>query len=112
VLESGVRAAGLADAVQGRDVIVLAIPFGVAGTLAGLFTSVPAETVVIDTSNYYPHINGQIEAVDNGQVESVWNARAAGAPRGQGVERRPGRGPADHAATPALRPCRASTSRA
>ena len=80
VLESGARAAELADAVQGRDVIVLAIPFGVAGKLAGLFASVPAETVVIDTANYYPHLNGHIEAVDNGEVESVWNAEQLGRP--------------------------------
>ncbi|MGW0331759.1 NADPH-dependent F420 reductase [Streptomyces sp. NPDC003011] len=80
VLESGARAAELADAVQDRDVIVLAIPFGVAGKLADLFASVPAETVVIDTSNYYPHLSGQIEAVDNGAVESVWNAEQLGRP--------------------------------
>ncbi|MEV3907183.1 NADPH-dependent F420 reductase [Streptomyces canus] len=80
VLESGARAADLADAVQGRDVIVLAIPFGVAGKLADLFASVPAETVVIDTANYYPHLNEHIEAVDNGEVESLWNAKQLGRP--------------------------------
>ncbi len=80
VLESGAREADLADAVQGRDVIVLAIPFGVAGKLADLFASVPAETVVIDTANYYPFLSGQIEAVDNGQVDSVWNAEQLGRP--------------------------------
>ncbi|WP_328541262.1 MULTISPECIES: NAD(P)-binding domain-containing protein [unclassified Streptomyces] len=80
VLESGARATELADAVQGRDVIILAIPFGVAGKLADLFASVPDETVVIDTSNYYPHLSGQIEAVDNGEVESVWNAEQLGRP--------------------------------
>lgn len=80
VLESGARAEELAAAVQGRDVIILAIPFGVAGALAGLFASVPAETVVIDTSNYYPFLSGQIAAVDNGEVESVWNAKQLGRP--------------------------------
>ncbi|GGT80519.1 NADPH-dependent F420 reductase [Streptomyces coeruleorubidus] len=80
VLESGARATELADAVQDRDVIVLAVPFGVAGKLADLFASVPAETVVIDTSNYYPHLSGQIEAVDNGAIESVWNAEQLGRP--------------------------------
>ncbi|MFD5342023.1 NADPH-dependent F420 reductase [Streptomyces hawaiiensis] len=80
VLESGARAAELADAVQGRQVIVLATPFGVAGKLAGLFASAPAETVVIDTSNYYPHLSGQIGAVDDGEVESVWNAEQLGRP--------------------------------
>lgn len=80
VLESGARAADLADSVQGRDVIVLAIPFGVAGKLAGLFASVPDETVVVDTSNYYPNLSGRIEAVDDGVVESVWNAEQLGRP--------------------------------
>ncbi|MFH8897909.1 NADPH-dependent F420 reductase [Streptomyces coeruleorubidus] len=80
VLESGARATELADAVQDRDVIVLAVPFGVAGKLADLFASVPAETVVIDTSNYYPHLSGQIETVDNGAIESVWNAEQLGRP--------------------------------
>ncbi|MEV7734504.1 NAD(P)-binding domain-containing protein [Streptomyces sp. NPDC088921] len=75
VLESGARAVDLSDAVQGRDVIILAIPFGVAGELAGLFASVHADTVIIDTANYYPGVlSGQIEAVDNGQVESVYTA--------------------------------------
>ncbi|RFC78268.1 NAD(P)-binding domain-containing protein [Streptomyces sp. AcE210] len=74
VLESGARAVELTDAVQGRDVIILAIPFGAAGKLADLFAAVPDETVVIDTANYYPHLSGQIEAVDSGEVQSVWNA--------------------------------------
>jgi predicted dinucleotide-binding enzyme len=80
VLESGARAADLTDAVQDRDVIILSIPFGRAAELAGLFAAVPDETVVIDTSNYYPHLNGHIDAVDNGQVESLWNAAQLGRP--------------------------------
>ncbi|MFC9131084.1 NADPH-dependent F420 reductase [Streptomyces massasporeus] len=82
VLESGARAADLSDAaVQGRDVIVLSIPFGVAGQLADLFASVPDQTVVIDTSNYYPGMLSEpIEAVDKGQVESVYTAELLGRP--------------------------------
>jgi predicted dinucleotide-binding enzyme len=80
VLEPGARAVALDDAVQERDVIILSIPFDRVPELAGLFASVPEETVVIDTTNYYPHLNGRIEAVDNGQVESVRNAEALGRP--------------------------------
>ncbi|MFF7365233.1 NAD(P)-binding domain-containing protein [Streptomyces sp. NPDC008125] len=80
VLASGARAVELADAVLGRDVVVLAVPFGAAGKLADLFASVPDETVVIDTSNYYPDLSGRIDAVDNGEVESVWNAEQLGRP--------------------------------
>jgi len=75
-----VQGKGMAKAFIAGGVIVLAIPFGVAGELAGLFASVPAETVVIDTSNYYPFLSGQIEAVDNGEVEGVWNAKQLGRP--------------------------------
>ncbi|MFF0096092.1 NADPH-dependent F420 reductase [Streptomyces canus] len=81
VLESGARATALADAVQDRDAIILAIPFGVAGDLAHLFASVPDETVVIDTANYYPGMLSEpIEPVDNGQVESAYTAEQLGRP--------------------------------
>ncbi|WP_330246675.1 MULTISPECIES: NAD(P)-binding domain-containing protein [unclassified Streptomyces] len=80
VLESGARAEALDAAVRDRDVIIISIPFDRVPELAELFTSVPDETVVIDTTNYYPHLNGRIEAVDNGQVESVRNAEVLGRP--------------------------------
>lgn len=81
VLEAGARAVALDASVQGRDAIILAIPFGVQEKLAGLIATVPAETVVIDTSNYYPHLNGRIEAVEGGgQVESVYASELLGRP--------------------------------
>jgi predicted dinucleotide-binding enzyme len=80
VLESGARAVPLDTAVQGRDVVILSIPFDQVPGLARLFASAPAETVVIDTSNYYPFLNGHIEAVDDGEVESVWISRQLGRP--------------------------------
>ncbi|MET7475953.1 NAD(P)-binding domain-containing protein [Streptomyces sp. NPDC005648] len=80
VLASGARAAAPADAVKDRDAVILAVPFGVAGQLADLFASVPAETVVIDTSNYYPHLNGRIEAVEAGTTESVHTSELLGRP--------------------------------
>ncbi|MEB8340226.1 NADPH-dependent F420 reductase [Streptomyces endophyticus] len=80
VLETGARAVPLEGSVQGKDAVILAIPFGVAGQLADLFASVPAETVVIDTSNYYPHLSGRIEAVENGAVESAHTSELLGRP--------------------------------
>ncbi|MCQ9132168.1 NADPH-dependent F420 reductase [Streptomyces hilarionis] len=79
-LEAGARAVALDDAVHDRDAVILAVPFGVAGQLAELFASVPAETVVIDTSNYYPHLSGRIEAVEGGAVESVYISELLGRP--------------------------------
>ncbi|MFC9911214.1 NADPH-dependent F420 reductase [Streptomyces sp. NPDC127197] len=81
VLEFGARAATPAAAVQDKDVIILSIPFHRVPELAGLLASAPGETVVIDTSNYYhPHLNGHIDAVDNGRVESLWIAEQLGRP--------------------------------
>ncbi|WP_158852661.1 NADPH-dependent F420 reductase [Saccharothrix deserti] len=80
VLASGVRAATPAAAVRDKDVVILSIPFGRVPELADLLASVPGETVVVDTSNYYPHLNGYIDAVDNGQVESLWIAEQLGRP--------------------------------
>ncbi|WP_405816136.1 NAD(P)-binding domain-containing protein [Streptomyces sp. NBC_01390] len=84
VLEAGTRAVALDESVQGRDAILLSIPFEVAGKPADLFVNVPAETVVIDTSNHYPHLNERIEAVeDGGKVESVCTSELLGRPVGK-----------------------------
>jgi predicted dinucleotide-binding enzyme len=80
VLQAGAHAVELHAAVKDRDAVILAIPFGVAGKLADLFATVPEETVVIDTSNYYPFMSGPIEAVDGGEVESVWHSKQLGRP--------------------------------
>ncbi|MFI9835306.1 NADPH-dependent F420 reductase [Streptomyces sp. NPDC051913] len=80
VLETGARVVALEDAVKDRDAVILAIPFGVAGQLADLFATVPAETVVIDTSNYYPQLSGRIEAVEGGAIESEYTAELLGRP--------------------------------
>ena len=42
--------------------------------------SLPPETVVIDTFNDYPVRDGRIEAIDAGQVESLWAAEKLGRP--------------------------------
>jgi predicted dinucleotide-binding enzyme len=78
-LEFGARAATSSDAVQGADVVILSIPFARIPTLANLLASeVPGEAVVIDTSNYYPQRDGKIEAIERGQVESLWVAEQLG----------------------------------
>ncbi|MEU0243423.1 hypothetical protein ABZ192_03735 [Streptomyces sp. NPDC006235] len=41
VLETGARAVTVEEDVKDKDAVVLAIPFGVAEQLAGLFASVP-----------------------------------------------------------------------
>jgi predicted dinucleotide-binding enzyme len=80
VLASGARAIEIDAATQDRDVIVLAIPFSVQKDLAEVISGVPASTVVVDTSNYYPAMAGPVDAVDAGKVESVWSQETLGRP--------------------------------
>ncbi|MGW0551758.1 NADPH-dependent F420 reductase [Streptomyces altiplanensis] len=80
VLEFGAQAVTAADAVRGKDVVILSVPFGRVPAVAGLFVSVPDETVVIDTNNYIPQRDDSVEAVEQGQVESMWVAERLGRP--------------------------------
>ncbi|KWX20044.1 NADP oxidoreductase [Mycolicibacterium wolinskyi] len=79
-LASGGRAVSAAEAVVDVDVIILSIPLNRIPGVAPLFTNVPAETVVIDTSNYYPARDERIEAIEVGQVESLWVIEQLGRP--------------------------------
>jgi 8-hydroxy-5-deazaflavin:NADPH oxidoreductase len=80
LLVSGARAVSAAEAMQDVDVIILSIPLTQIAGIAPLIAGVPAETVVIDTSNYYPHRDFKIEAIEAGQVESLWVAEQLGRP--------------------------------
>lgn len=79
-LSSGGRAVEVADALVDVDVVILSIPLNRIPEVAPLFTDVPAETVVIDTSNYYPARDNRIEAIEDGQVESLWVTEQLGRP--------------------------------
>ncbi|MDW9486226.1 3-hydroxyisobutyrate dehydrogenase [Sinorhizobium meliloti] len=68
------------DAVKEVDVIILSIPFAEIPNVAGVFADVPANVVVIDTSNYYPFRDGSIADVDDGKPESVWSSEQLGRP--------------------------------
>lgn len=79
-LASGGRAVSAADAVVDVDVIIMSIPLNRIPGLAPLFTDVPAQTVVIDTSNYYPARDERIAAIEGGQIESLWVVEQLGRP--------------------------------
>jgi 8-hydroxy-5-deazaflavin:NADPH oxidoreductase len=80
VLASGARAVTAQEAVVDVDVVILSIPLNRLSGVAPLIASIPTETVVIDTSNYYPARDGRIEAIEAGQVESLWVAEQLGRP--------------------------------
>ena len=54
------------------DVAILSIPLNLLPTIAHIVATVPAQATLIDTSNYYPARDQQIEAIEQGKVESVW----------------------------------------
>lgn len=72
VLASGARAATTAEAVEDVDVVILSIPLNRLPEIAPLIAKLPADTVVMDTSNYYPQRDGVIDGIEAGQAESLW----------------------------------------
>jgi len=80
ILAHGAQAVTSADAVKGVDVVILSTPLGAIPKIAPLFADVPADTVVIDTSNYYPKRDGEIAEIEAGLTESEWVAGQLGRP--------------------------------
>lgn len=81
VLSSGARAVTAQEAALDVEALILSIPLNRIGGISSLVSSLPAETVVIDTSNYYPMRDGKIDELEQGKVESVWvSEQLAGRP--------------------------------
>jgi 8-hydroxy-5-deazaflavin:NADPH oxidoreductase len=80
VLAFGARAVSTAEAVEDVEVLIVSIPLNRLASIAPLIAKLSAETVVIDTSNYYPHRDGRIDAIEAGQVESLWVVEQVGRP--------------------------------
>lgn len=80
VLASGGRAVTAAEAVSDVDALILSIPLNRIPGIAPLLAKVPADTVVIDTSNYYPLRDEKIADIENGKVESLWVVEQIGRP--------------------------------
>lgn len=80
LLTSGARAVTTKEAVADVEVVILSIPLNRISDIAPLMAEVPQETVIIDTSNYYPFRDDRIEAIEAGQVESLWVAEQLNRP--------------------------------
>lgn len=80
VLSTGARAVSAAEAVTDTDVVILSIPLSRVPGIAPLIAGVAPDTVVVDTSNYYPGRDGKIPAIEDGMAESVWVAEQLGRP--------------------------------
>lgn len=80
VLETGAEAADTASATQDAQVVILSIPMKKVANIAPLIRTLPRHVIVADTSNYYPHRDGNIEGFSDGQVESAWVAHLLNRP--------------------------------
>ena len=80
ILSSGARAVTTEEALSDVEVVILSIPLNRIPDVAPLIARLPEETVVIDTSNYYPFRDDRIDAIEGGQVESLWVAEQLGRP--------------------------------
>ena len=68
------------DAAQGAEVVVVTIPFKAVPELPDdLLAGAADDVAVLDTNNYYPQQrDGRIDAIEEGQVESLWVAEHLG----------------------------------
>ncbi|XKK39001.1 NAD(P)-binding domain-containing protein [Nocardiopsis sp. ARC36] len=71
-LSTGATPVWAADVTAGADVVVVSVNLGQIPDVATLVSQAPAGATIIDTSNYFPHRDGVVEAIENGQVESLW----------------------------------------
>lgn len=79
-LRTGARAVPASDAVHDVDVLILSTPLNRIPDIAPIVAEASTETLVIDTSNYYPARDSAIRAIEEGQVESRWVAEQLGRP--------------------------------
>lgn len=79
-LSKGGRVVTLEEAVSDAHVIIVAVPPTSIPDVARLFSNLPAETVVIDTSIHLPQRDGDTPAPDNSQPVSMWVAEQLGRP--------------------------------
>ncbi|GAC1299910.1 MAG: NAD(P)-binding domain-containing protein [Vulcanimicrobiaceae bacterium] len=80
--ETGASAVSVREAARDKDVVIVTIPQkNVPDLAADTFDGVSAETVVVDTGNYYPQQrDGRIDGIEAGATESRWVEQRLGRP--------------------------------
>lgn len=80
--ETGANAVWAKDAATEADLVIVSIPQKNVPDLAdGIVDARKPGAPVIETNNYYPQQrDGEIEAIENGRLESAWVAEQIGAP--------------------------------
>lgn len=80
IVAAGARAVEAADVVTDIEALIISVPLSRIPAIRPLIANLPSDAAILDTSNYYPMRDGQIQALDEGQVESVWVTEQLGRP--------------------------------
>src|SRR5215207_6348909 len=78
--ESGARAGTISDVVKDKDVVIIAVPLRNSPDLREPLVGADKRTVVVETNNYYPQRDSQIEEIDAGKASSRWVTEQIGRP--------------------------------
>jgi predicted dinucleotide-binding enzyme len=71
--ETGAKAVSLAEVAVGVEVLVIAIPLIEVPKLSrSIGQGMAMDTVIVDTTNYYPIRDGRIAEIEDGMPESIW----------------------------------------
>ncbi|RYF26778.1 MAG: prephenate dehydrogenase/arogenate dehydrogenase family protein [Flavobacteriales bacterium] len=77
----GAKAGVTKDAVSDTDVLIISIPFVQITAIAETVKNhLSTNTIIIDTGNYYPVRDGEIDEIIKGKPESTWVAEQLGKP--------------------------------
>jgi 8-hydroxy-5-deazaflavin:NADPH oxidoreductase len=78
---AGVAAVEVVDVANDVDVLVVSIPFfAIPDLVKTLQGKIDDRIVIVETTNYWPHRDNKVEAVENGMVNSVWVQQQFGRP--------------------------------
>jgi 8-hydroxy-5-deazaflavin:NADPH oxidoreductase len=79
--ETGATAVSAAEVANGADVVIVTIPQKAIPLLPeGILAGAAAGAAIVDTGNYYPARDGQIEPIESGMTESRWVSEQLGRP--------------------------------
>ncbi|MGJ1227328.1 NADPH-dependent F420 reductase [Sphingobacterium siyangense] len=80
-MELGTKPSRIEDVVKDVDLVILSVPtVAILSLPKDLFSNVSDEVIIVDTSNYYPFRDGEIDELKDGKVESVWVSEQIGRP--------------------------------
>ena len=78
---AGVSAVEMEEVTKDIEVLVVSIPlFAIPDLAKSLQGKVADDVIIVETTNYWPHRDNKIEAIDNGMVASVWVQEQFGRP--------------------------------